>query len=180
MLEDGVDAGRDEGNAEVADDELRTEVATGACDEGAVTWLPSTAMGVVTEEPRDRVGVGDGCPATLGVPSASSVGSAAVLDAGSTEVVADVTVVLVVTVAAGTDCAEESDGAPSDWTSVDRDEDLGNASLPVGSCLLSPTWLRSAAFAAAAAPETMTTLQIVATISSFRRDCMRQLYEASP
>jgi hypothetical protein len=51
----------------------------------------------------------------------------------------------------------------------------GRASLPVGSCLLSPTWLRRAEFAAAAAPDTITMLQIDAAISSFRRDGMRQL-----
>ncbi len=57
-------------------------------------------------------------------------------------------------------------------------DETGSASLPVGSCLLSPTWLRSAALAAAAAPETIRMLQIEAAISSFRRDGMRQLYEA--
>jgi two-component system, OmpR family, response regulator RegX3 len=45
--------------------------------------------------------------------------------------------------------------------------------------LLSATWLKSAELAAAAAPETITTLQIVAAIISFRRDGMPQLYEVT-
>ena len=113
----------------------------------------------------------DDFPGTLGVPSGRSDGSATVLAVGSREVAT--TAAVVVVVAAGVVAGRTDESA----TVVGGDE-TGSASLPVGSCLLSPPWLRSAALAAAAATETITMLQIVATISSFRRDGMRALYEA--
>ena len=56
-------------------------------------------------------------------------------------------------------------------------DDAGNASFPEGSCELWPTWLSSAEFAAAAAPETITMLQIVAAASTFRREGTTSSYE---
>lgn len=70
-------------------------------------------------------------------------------------------------------------GSDASSASVVCGADFGRASLPVGRCLLSATWLKSAELAAAAAPETITTLQIVAAIISFRRDGMPQLYEVT-
>ena len=132
---------------------------------------------MIEDEFRGVVGADDDFPGTLGEPSGRSVGSAAVLAVGSAEVA---TTVVVVVAAAGvvTGWTNESVGSSLGSTTVVCGDERGSASLPVGSCLLSPTWLKSAALAAAAAPETITMLQIVVTTSSFRRDGMRQLYEA--
>ena len=136
---------------------------------------------MIEDEFRGVVGADDDFPGTLSEPSRRSVGSAAVLAVGSAEVATTVaTAVVVVVAAAGvvTGWTNESVGSSLGSTTVVCGDERGSASLPVGSCLLSPTWLKSAALAAAAAPETITMLQIVVTTSSFRRDGMRQLYEA--
>jgi hypothetical protein len=132
---------------------------------------------VTEEEFRGVVGADD-FPGTLGAPAGGSVSSASVLAVGSTEEVTAAAVVVVTAAGVVTGRTDESVDSSLGSTTVVRGEERGSASLPVGSCLLSPTWLRSAALAAAAAPETITMLQIVATISSFWRDGIRQLYEA--
>jgi hypothetical protein len=179
LVGDGVVTGLVAGAAEVADDVPRTGVATGAFEEGAATWLPFTWSGgdVTDEELRDEVGA-DGFPGTLVAPSGTSDGSATVA-AGSRMVVATAKVVVVVAAGVVAGRTDGSVGSSLRSVTVVCGDEKGSASLPVGSCLLSPTWLRSAAFAAAAAPETITMLQIVAAISSFRRDGMRALYEAT-
>ena len=115
----------------------------------------------------------DDFPGTSGAPSGTAVDSATVLAA----VARTGLVVVVVVASVVTSWTDESAGSSPGSTTVVCGDERGSASLPVGSCLLSPTWLRSAALAAAAAPETITMLQIVATTSSFRRDGMLQLYE---
>lgn len=116
----------------------------------------------------------DDFPGTSGAPSGRLVDSATVL----AEVARTGVVMVVVVAGVVTSWTDESVGSSPGSRTVVCGDERGSANLPIGSCLLSPTWLRSAALAAAAAPDTITMLQIVATTSSFRRDGMCQLYEA--
>jgi hypothetical protein len=94
---------------------------------------------VTDDEFRGVVGADDDFPATLGVPSGGSVGSATVLSVGSAEVATTVVVVVVVAAGVVTGWIEESVGSSLGSTTVVCGDEWGSASLPVGSCLLSPT-----------------------------------------